>query len=277
MLNIKIGFVTCVQIGLSCMDAIYKSGGSLSLAITLNDDQGVKKSGRVYLDKFCKSHGIPLVKSRNVNDQVVIDAINASKLDWLFIIGWSQIALPVLLKAPKEGVLGAHPTLLPIGRGRAAIPWAILKNLNETGVTLFKLDNGVDTGPISIQKTIEIKSGCTAEVLYQQVNVKHVEVIEEAIPLLMNGALLFRNQNDDDATIWSGRSQEDGEINLQGSVHEAERLIRAVTHPYPGAFVSKGGKKLVIWKAVVVRNSFKGQTLDFFDGVLGLIDFDEYP
>ena len=277
MSDIKIGFVTCVQIGLSCMDAIYKSGGSLSMAITLNDDQAVKKSGRVYLDKFCTSHSIPLVKSKNVNDQVVIDAIKSSELDWLFIIGWSQIALSLLLKAPSKGVLGAHPTLLPIGRGRAAIPWAILKDLKETGVTLFKLDHGVDTGPIAIQKIIEIKSGCTAEDLYQEVDIKHVEIIKEAIPLLLKDNLLFKDQNDDDATIWSGRSPKDGEIDLQGSVYEAERLVRAITHPYPGAFIHKDGKKIVIWKAVVTDNSFKGQTLDFSDGVLGLIYFNESP
>ena len=274
MSDIKIGFVTCVQIGLSCMDAIYKSGGSLTIAITLNDNQAVKKSGRVYIDNFCKIHDIPLVKSKNVNDQIVIDEIKSSKLDWLFIIGWSQIALPKLLNAPSKGVLGAHPTLLPTGRGRAGIPWAILKDLKETGVTLFKLDNGVDTGPIAIQKVIGIKSDCTADNLYKEVDFKHVEIIKEAIPLMLNDKLLFQNQNNDIATIWPVRSPEDGEIDLKGSVYNAERLVRAVTHPYPGAFIFKDGKKIIIWKAVVVDNTFEGETIIFPDGELGLINFD---
>ena len=113
--------------------------------------------------------------------------------------------------------------------------------------------------------------------MYQEVDIKHVEIIKEAIPLLLKDNLLFKDQNDDDATIWSGRSPKDGEIDLQGSVYEAERLVRAITHPYPGAFIHKDGIKIVIWKAVVTDNSFKGQTLDFSDGVLGLIDFNESP
>src|SRR5690554_2083 len=145
---IKIGFVTCVQLGLSCMEAIYEANGKLALAITLNDDQARQKSGRVYLDEFCKRKSIPLMKSSHINNKDVIDSIKEADLDWLFIIGWSQIASKELLETPKNGTLGMHPTLLPCGRGRASIPWAILKGLDTTGVTLFKLDEGVDTGPI---------------------------------------------------------------------------------------------------------------------------------
>jgi len=278
MANIKIGFVTCVQLGLSCMDAIYKAGGLLSLAITLNDNQAIKKSGRIYLDRFCKTHDIPLLKSKNVNDQVIIDAIKSFELDWLFIIGWSQIALPILLKAPTKGVLGIHPTLLPVGRGRAAIPWAILKNLNETGVTLLKLDDGVDTGPIAIQKTIEIKPGCTAKNLYQEVDIKHVEIIKEAVPLLLSNNLLFQDQNDDEATTWSGRLPEDGEIDLQGSVYVAERLIRAVTRPYPGAFYfNQRGRKEIIWSAFVsdTISIYNFKHIKFNDGFLILNEVEE--
>jgi methionyl-tRNA formyltransferase len=57
------------------------------------------------------------------------------QIDWLLIIGWSQIARRELLETPACGCLGMHPSLLPIGRGRAAIPWAILKGLDQTGVT----------------------------------------------------------------------------------------------------------------------------------------------
>src|SRR5690554_5788702 len=118
----KIGFVTCVQLGLSCMEALYEAGGNLSFVMTLEDNQATNKSGRVYLDDFCKAHEIPLLKSRHVNNDDVISAIKEHELDWLFIIGWSQIAGLEVLNAPKQGVLGMHPTLLPTGRGRAAIP-----------------------------------------------------------------------------------------------------------------------------------------------------------
>jgi methionyl-tRNA formyltransferase len=136
----RVGFVTCVQLGLSCMEAIYEAGGELSFAGTLQDHQAVSKSGRVYIDEFCRARGIPLAKFRNVNDADAVEAIRAAQLDWLMIVGWSQIAREPVLAAPRLGVLGMHPTLLPLGRGRAAVPWTILLQLPEAGVTLFKLD-----------------------------------------------------------------------------------------------------------------------------------------
>ena len=107
--------------------------------------------------------------------------------------------------------------------------------------------------------------------MYQAVDIKHIEIIKEAIPLLLNDDLLFQSQNDDDATIWSGRSPEDGEIDLQGSVHEAERLIRAVTRPYPGAFYfNQSGGKEIIWSAFVsdTLSNHESKHIKFNDGFL---------
>ena len=128
----RFGFVTCVKLGMSCIEEIYRVGGKLDLVITLNDEMSRKKSGRVYLDKFCEAHDIDLLKCKSINQGGTISEIQKYDLDWLFIIGWSQIASLEVLKVPRRGALGMHPTLLPVGRGRAAIPWTILKGLSET-------------------------------------------------------------------------------------------------------------------------------------------------
>lgn len=271
---IRIGFVTCVQLGLSCMEAIYEAGGELSFAMTLEDNQAVSKSGRVYLDDFCAEHSIPLVKSRHVNNRDVVDAIHEYDLDWLFIIGWSQIASETVLNAPKRGVLGMHPTLLPIGRGRAAIPWAILKGLDKTGVTLFKLDTGVDTGPIVDQLTIPLSLSTDATELYELVNEAHVALMKKVVPALMADELVLRDQDDRLATEWPGRKPEDGEINLSGSVYEAERLVRAVTRPYPGAFAEIGGKRVVLWRAEVLDFDDGSFGFQFADGFLKALEYE---
>lgn len=266
----KLGFVTCVQLGLSCMEAIYDAGGELALAITLPDDKAVGKSGRVHLDTFCEEHNIPLLKSPHINDAAVAAAIKTAEIDWLFIIGWSQIAGPAVLSTPKCGVLGMHPTLLPIGRGRAAIPWAILKSLDQTGVTMFKLDEGVDTGAIAAQVTIPLTAQTTATELYAAVDAAHTELIHKVMPELMGGTLTLREQDEALATTWPGRKPEDGEINLQGSVWDAERLVRAVTRPYPGAFYMQAGRKVVVWRAraAAVMPTANIKCLKFPDGCL---------
>ncbi len=244
----KFGFVTCVQLGLACMEEIYASGGTLDLAITLRDDRARQKSGRVYLDDFCARHGVDLVKIRHINDEESISAIKDRRIDWLFIIGWSQIAGQAVLDAPNRGVLGIHPTLLPEGRGRAPIPWAILKGLKQTGVTLFKLDAGVDTGEILAQEILPLAADETATSLYQRINEVHKTIIRNVWPSLVKDTLELRKQDESKVTIWEGRTPEDGRITSDMPVEQAERLVRAATRPYPGAFYENADSSILrIW------------------------------
>lgn len=250
----RFGFVTCVKLGLSCMEAIYEIGGSLELVLTLEDDMAKSKSGRVFVDDFCAANAIDLVKVRNINSPKAIAAIHEREIDWLFIIGWSQIAREEVLFTPVKGVIGMHPTLLPIGRGRAAIPWAILKGLDKTGVTMFQLDSGVDTGPIFAQEMIPLDSQTNATELYDAVDRTHVSLMKRVFPKIQDGSLEPRAQNDRFATEWPGRTPEDGRIDPGLSVIEAERLVRATTHPYPGAFAELPDGRLVIWSARIARD-----------------------
>jgi methionyl-tRNA formyltransferase len=260
------------------MEAIYGSGGELDLVVTLRDEQAVNKAGRVYLDDFCSIHGLQLIKTKHVNDFDVIDAIKSHEIDWLFIIGWSQIANSDILNAPKFGVIGMHPTLLPEGRGRAAIPWAILKGLKETGVTMFKLDSGVDTGKIIDQLVIPLSPKITATDLYAKVNQGHISLIKKVFPLLQSGIAKFRIQDESLATEWPGRSPKDGIINTDGSVYDAERLVRAVTRPYPGAFYYNDKQKIIVWKAEVKKTKIVSDSqlsISFKDGVLHCIEWEK--
>ena len=270
----KLGFVTCVQLGFSCMEAIYESGGKLQVVISLKDNKAKNKSGRVYLDEFCQRNSIDLVKIDHVNDDDVIDVIKKYDLDWLFIIGWSQIANKRLLNTPKSGVLGMHPTLLPRGRGRASIPWAIIKGLEETGVTLFKLDEGVDTGPILSQYKIPLTNSTTATELYTSVNTAHVNLITSIISKMLKDGITLQEQNSLHATVWEGRTPKDGEVDLKGSVVTAERLVRATTKPYPGAFIMISDKKYIIWKARIVSVHSKNLCLEFKDGFLECVEWE---
>jgi methionyl-tRNA formyltransferase len=245
----RAGFVTAVELGRVCIEEIHAAGGSLALAVTLRDEQAAAKSGRVLLDDLCARHDTPLLKVRNINDPEAVAALGEARLDWLFIVGWSQIARPEVLATAARGVLGIHPTLLPEGRGRAPIPWAILKGLTRTGVTLFRLDAGVDSGPIAGQLEIPIAPDETATTLYEKVAVGHRQLIRDCWPRLEAGTVEFRPQDDTRASHWPGRRPEDGRIDPAGRAADAERLVRAVTRPYPGAFLDHGGVRYRLWSA----------------------------
>ena len=271
----NIGFITSVKLGLSCITAIYDAGYKLSLVITLPDDVNINKSGRVFLDDFCQKKKIPLFKKPDINHAEIIRLIIKKKIEWLFIIGWSQIAKKDLLEAPLKGCIGIHPTLLPIGRGRSPIPWAILKELKKTGITLFKIDNSVDGGPIIMQKTIKMKINENASNLYEKVRKGHISIIKSFLPRLASGKFKLKTQNEKEATYWTGRKPKDGIINLHDSVFAAEKIIRATTKPYPGAFYIKNNKKIIVWKAHILKKvSKKKNFLKFKDGYLMIDDFE---
>lgn len=250
----KTGFVTCVKLGLSCMEEIYDIGGQLDLVITLHDNLAPNKSGRIYVDEFCRRYDIPVIKIKNINEQEVISAVKEKQLDWLFIIGWSQIAKKEVLEAPKKGCLGMHPTLLPEGRGRAAIPWAILKGLKKTGVTLFKLTENVDAGPIIAQEVIEIAPNENAHTLYSKVIEAHKALMRLVWPMLNENNVKFIPQSEELATYWPERKPEDGEILFNMDTEYVDRLVRAVTRPYPGAFIYLERYKYIIWAGIPHKN-----------------------
>lgn len=266
----KIAFTTCVQLGLSCIEEIVRIGGKIDLLITLNDEKDVNKSGRVYLDNIAQKENIDLIKINNINDAILKEELLKHDIDWLFIIGWSQIAKSEILNTPKLGCIGMHPTLLPEGRGRASIPWAILKGLSKTGVTLFKLDEGVDTGDIIGQGVIEIEENCTAKELYEKVDKMHVDLISEFWDLIVNDKISLVKQDESKATIWSGRKPSDGEITSNMTMDLADKLVRAVTHPYPGAFYKDKSRIIRIWSAKV--DSDIGQ-IKLSNGYLTPIDY----
>jgi methionyl-tRNA formyltransferase len=267
----KIAFATCVQLGLSCIEEIYRIGGNLDLLITLKDEKAKNKSGRIYLDNIANKHNATLLKIDNINDKEVINALKEYQIDWLFIIGWSQIAKKAVLETPTFGCIGMHPTLLPVGRGRAAIPWAIIKGLKETGVTMFKLDDGVDTGDIISQGVISLDDNTTATELYKKVDEMHITLISKYWKVIVNNNITLTKQNESEATEWPGRKPEDGEIIHSMTMDEVDKLVRAVTHPYPGAFYRDRDRTIRIWSAET--NKDKGE-IKLNDGYLVPIEYE---
>ena len=183
--NVDVPVLGKIQVeGMTLDEAVHRIGGGFDLFITLHDEKAKKKSGRIYLDDIASSHKVPLLKIDHVNDQETIDALKRYNIGWLFIIGWSQIASKELIETPRKGAIGAHPTLLPVGRGRAAVPWAIIKGLDKTGVSFFKMDEGVDTGELLGQFEIPLSNQSTATELYAQVNEAHTKLIVNIWPSL---------------------------------------------------------------------------------------------
>jgi methionyl-tRNA formyltransferase len=198
----RIGFVTVVQLGLSCLEEIERLGDKPDLLITLRDDVAPKKSGRVFLDAYAKRNALDLHKTSHINDPVTVEVLRKADLDYLLVIGWSQLVAESTFPLVRRALIGMHPTLLPIGRGRAPIPWTILKGLDASGVSAFELLPEADAGDIFGVIGFDVALDETATTLYQKVERAHTELIAKLWPALKRGTLTGVPQDEASATHW---------------------------------------------------------------------------
>ena len=179
--------------------------------------------------------------------------------DVIFVMGWSQLLKNQLLQSAKFGVIGSHPTELPKYRGRAPIPWSILKGLKESALTFFYITPGVDDGDILSQKKFKITSNDDATSLYQKMTQIGKEMILETLSLLKSGSAKRIPQNSlHFIENWPKRTPKDGKINWFNSAKDIHTLIRATTYPYPGAYTYFNGSKIIIWKSSILPCKSEG-------------------
>lgn len=154
--------------------------------------------------------------------------------------------IPVsLLDAPKHATLNVHTSMLPKYRGASPIQSALINGDHETGVTIMKMDEGLDTGPILLQQSLAIDPDETYLELDARLAATGAQVLLTALPLYINGTLVPEPQNDDEATHCRQLTREDGHINWNSSAEEIYNLYRG-TKPWPGVWTTIDGKRLKI-------------------------------
>ena len=213
---------------------------------------------------MAKKYDIKNFKIDKINDHKNIDKIQSLKPDLILVMGWSQLLNDELIHIPKIGVIGSHPTELPKYRGRAPIPWTILKDLKNSALTFFWIEEGVDNGDILDQKFFEISEYDDSESLYEKITKTGEEMILKNL-LLLEKNIIKKQKQDETKFIeyWPKRIPDDGKINWNDSTKNILKLIRASTYPYPGAFTFYKNKKFVIWKAedCPLKNTVSGQIM----------------
>jgi methionyl-tRNA formyltransferase len=240
-------------IGLDCLEAAAASGAEIVGIVTLPGPVDPNRAGQCSFDEIAGRLGAELIETADVNAPETVAAIDALEPDVTFVVGWSQLVREAFLAAAGSAVYGMHPTLLPRHRGRAPIPWAILSGLTKTGVTLFEItDPTADSGPIVGQIEIPIAPDETATTLFERISEAHVQLIREAVPLIIDGSAPRIAQDARRASAWPKRTPLDGIIDWETRAPYLYDWVRAQTRPYPGAFTWLGDDRVVIWRAVPV-------------------------
>lgn len=221
------------------------------LVVTLPPEAAARHSDFADLGPMATSSGIPLHLTKSINAPETFREVARARPDIVLVIGWSQVCEERFRSIATLGAIGFHPTALPRMRGRGVIPWTILNKETTTGSTLFWLGDGIDSGPILLQRLFDVTETETARSLYS----KHMLNLREMVPLaireLQSGKASMTPQDEAQASYCARRRAEDGLIDWHRPSEDIERLIRAVGEPYPGAYTYSGNVQLHIDEATI--------------------------
>lgn len=185
-------------------------------------------------------HTQPLIKVLRKSTEIKLFNVyekieRPQKADVFIIADFGEIVTSKIINLPQYGTLGIHPSLLPKYRGASPVPFAILNNEKKTGVTIFKVDEKMDHGPVICQLTEPIKPTDDQETLLARLFQKGGEALIKILPDYLEGKIKLIKQNHRQATYASRLSREDGRIDWKKTDAEIERFIRAM-HSWPGAW-----------------------------------------
>ncbi len=191
----KIVFIGGVKFSYEILSHILKKGWKISACFTYKETKKKIYSDMVSFDDLLSKYHIKHIKVDNINDEKNIKILKKIKPDLILIMGWSQLLKSEIIKIPKLGVIGSHPTELPKFRGRAPIPWSIIKGLKKSALTFFYIEKGIDDGDILDQEKFEITPSDDATTIYQKVISKGKKMIIKNLKLIKNGKVKRKKQN----------------------------------------------------------------------------------
>lgn len=250
-------FIGSIEFSWQCLEEILKKNLTEIVGVfNLEPKNSNSISDYKNLKDLAKKYNISHFYFKNINDKNTVKKIRSLKPELILVFGLSQIIKSEILSIAKRGILGTHPTLLPKNRGRAPIPWSIIKGLKKSGLTFFYLREGADTGDIVSQSGWIISDKDDASTLYKKMTKAAKKMLNSTLPKIARG-VEKRIKQPTLSNYWPARKPEDGKISWNSSYKAIDKLIRATTRPYPGAFCYIQGQKVIIWKSQKVTTKEK--------------------
>lgn len=261
----RVVFIGSKELGFAVLREISRQfPDKLKACITI-DDSGDDRSHLARFKAYCSEYHLPLhILSGKCDIRYQIKEYSP---DICIVVGWYYLIDSGLLKQVKGGFIGIHNSLLPKYRGFAPLVWQLINGEKKVGFSVFSFDDGPDTGDIFYQEEIEIsEKDYIGDVL---------SIIEEKILIffknyyrnLLEETLIRHVQKDTGASYCGKRVESDGRINWEWNSTQIYNFIRAQSAPYPGAYTTYKGKRIILWKAEVFEADIYGSP-----GQIGVID-----
>lgn len=198
--------------------------------------------------------GIPVYQPEKARHPDAVARIAAEAPDLIVVVAYGHILPKSILDIPRIGCINVHASLLPKYRGAAPINWAVARGETVTGITIMRMDEGMDTGPMLHAREMPIGEEDTAETMFSKLSILGAEALREALSKLREGTLAETPQDPALATYAPMLKKEHGRIDWSRPAGEIRNLVRGMT-PWPSAFALHAGKTLKVLSSGVAAGS----------------------
>jgi methionyl-tRNA formyltransferase len=246
----KLIFCGTPQFAIPTLEKLLDEGFTIELVVTNPDEP----SGRGYKPKpppvkqRAERAGLRVFQPAKLKDPETQAVLSKLSPDAIVVVAYGHIIPPWMIDLPRSGCVNLHASLLPKYRGAAPIAWALIRGEHTTGVTTMKIDPGLDTGDILLQREVEIRDDDTTETLSQRLSEIGAGLMVETLQGIERGEIVPRPQDHGRATLAPMLKKSDGRIDWRLKAVEIGWRVRGL-RPWPGAYASLRGKTLHIWSA----------------------------
>lgn len=254
-MNARIIFMGTPVFASVVLERLVRTGYKVVLCITQPD----KPSGRKMImtpppvKETAESSGIPVFQPQRLREPLVEDQIRAFRPDLIVTAAYGKILPASILNIPEKGCLNVHGSLLPQYRGAAPIQWSILNGDTRTGVTIMKMDEGMDTGPVLRFAVCPIGADENAGTLTQKLALLGAELLAETIPGYLDGSITPIAQKESGVTYAPPIMKEQGEIKWNNTAESIHNQIRGLSE-WPGAYSEYRGKRIKIYCSLLPKD-----------------------
>lgn len=246
----RVVFMGTPDFAAGILKAVIGAGHEVVLAVT-QPDKPKGRGGAVQFSpvKECAvSQGIEVYQPKRVREAESVEFIRKREPEIILVAAFGQILSEEILHMPKYGCINVHASLLPKYRGAAPIQWAVINGERVSGVTIMRMDAGIDTGDMIEKAEVELSPQETGGSLFDKLEKLGADLLIRTMEKIENGTAVYTKQEESKATHVGMIKKELGLISWEKPAAELERLIRGL-NPWPSAFTKINGKTLKIWQA----------------------------
>lgn len=257
----KVVFMGTPDFSVGTLKALVEAGHEVAAVVTQPD----KPKGRGHSVQFTPvkeealGHGLTVYQPKRVRDPEFIKTLEEIAPDVIVVVAFGQIIPKEILNLAPYGCINVHASLLPKYRGAAPIQWAVIDGEKESGVTIMRMDEGLDTGDMMAKAVVSLDVWETSGSLFDKLSRVGADLLIQTLEDLQEGKVSYEKQPEESPTPYAQMIQKQmGKIDWNNSAEKIERLIRGLD-PWPSAYTYLNKKTLKIWKAHLTEEVAKAE------------------